>query len=84
MRHKIHPFNIKAVMLDIPDLLDPNCLQTLIAGRKSTKRERDYMALAHKSFVLTWFLRISKHNDWVSVNQSASDEGPMYTLIEIY
>ena len=29
---------------------------------------------AHGSFVLAWFLRISKHNVWVS--QSAFDEDP--------
>ena len=42
--------------------LDPNCLQTLIAGRKSRERERDFTVFAHKSFVLAWFHRISKHN----------------------
>ena len=53
-------------------------LQTLIAGRKSRERERerkraresvretDCMVFAHKSFVMAWFLRISKHNVWVS------------------
>ena len=60
---------------DTPDdLLDPNCLQTWIAGRKSREREtarvrereRDCTVFAHKSFVLAWFLRISKHNVWVS------------------
>ena len=29
-------------------------------------RERDCMVFAHESFVLAWFLRISKHNVWVS------------------
>ena len=54
--------------------LDYNCwyasddlrLQTLIAGRKSRERERDCTVFAHESFVLAWFLRISKHNVWVS------------------
>ena len=32
---------------------------------------------AHESFVLACFLRISKHNVWVS--QSASDEDPKCT-----
>ena len=32
------------------------------------------MVFAHESFVLACFLRISKHNVWVS--QSASDEDP--------
>ena len=47
-------------------------LQTLIAGRKSRERERergrerDYTVFAHESFVLAWFLRISKRNVWVS------------------
>ena len=41
-------------------------LQTLIAGRKSRERERDCTVFAHESFVLAWFLRISKHNVWVS------------------
>ena len=36
-------------------------LQILIAGRK-----RDGTVFAHESFVLAWFLRISKHNVWVS------------------
>ena len=44
------------------DLLDPNCLQTLIAGRKSRERERDCTVFADESFVLAWFLRISKRN----------------------
>ena len=54
------------------DLLDQNCLQTLIAGHKSKEREsvrereRDGTVFAHKSFVLAWFLTISKHNVWVS------------------
>ena len=39
---------------------------TLIAGRKSRERERDCTVFAHESFVLAWFLRISKHNVWVS------------------
>ena len=39
-------------------------LQTLIAGRK--RRERDYTVFAHESFALAWFLRISKHDVWVS------------------
>ena len=40
------------------DLLDPNCLQTLIAGlrerqrERERERERDCMKLAHKYFVL--------------------------------
>ena len=38
-------------------------LQTLIAGRE---RERHLTVFAHESFVLAWFLRISKHNVWVS------------------
>ena len=47
--------------------------QTLIAGRKSRERERGrereiLHGLAHESFVLACFLRISKHNVWV--NQS--------------
>ena len=52
------------------DLLDPNCSQTLIAGRKSRERERerDCTVFVHESFVLAWFLRISKHN--VGVSQS--------------
>ena len=37
---------------------DPNCLQTLIAG--------DCTVFAHESFGLAWFLKISKHNVWVS------------------
>ena len=37
-------------------------IQTLIAGRKS----RDCTVFAHESFVLAWFLKISKHNVWVS------------------
>ena len=41
-------------------------LQTLIADRKSRERERDYTVFAHESFVLAWFLRISKRNVWVS------------------
>ena len=61
------------------DLLDPNCLQTLIPGPKSRESERDYTVFAHESFVLAWFLRISKHNVWVS--QSASDEDPKPKLI---
>ena len=56
--------------------LDLNCLQTLIAGGN--------MVLAHKSFVLAWFLRISKYNGWVSqsimLQLAASDEDPMYML----
>ena len=38
----------------------------LIAGRKSRERERDCTVFALESFVLAWFLRISKHNIWVS------------------
>ena len=36
------------------------------------------MVLAHKSFVLAWFLRISKHNVWVnqSVLLQLLDEDP--------
>ena len=41
-----------------------------LAGRKSKERERererDCTVFAHESFVLDWFLRISKHNVWVS------------------
>ena len=50
------------------DLLDSNCSQTLIAGRKSRERERERecTVFAQESFVLAWFLRISKHNVWVS------------------
>ena len=43
------------------------------AGRKREReresvceRVRDCTVFAHKSFVLAWFLRISKHNVWVS------------------
>ena len=58
--------------------------QTLIAGRKSREerereREREREKMAHESFVLAWFLRISKNNVWVS--QSASDEDPKPKLI---
>ena len=44
----------------------------LIAGRKRRERERererarDCTVFALESFVLAWFLRISKHNVWVS------------------
>ena len=45
-------------------------MQTLIAGRKSRERERererDCTVFAHESFILAWFLRISKRNVWVS------------------
>ena len=38
--------------------------QTLIAGRIGEReRERDCMVLAHESFALAWFLRISKHTN---------------------
>ena len=30
----------------------------------------------HESFVLAWFLKISKHNVWVSQSILASDEDP--------
>ena len=49
-----------------------NCSQTLIAGHKrrererERERERDCTVFAQESFVLAWFLRISKHNVWVS------------------
>ena len=33
---------------------------------------------AHESFVLAWFLKISKHNVWVS--PTASDEDPKLKL----
>ena len=40
------------------------------SGRKSRERERererDCTVFAQASFVLAWFLRISKHNVWVS------------------
>ena len=42
----------------------------LFASRKSRERERererDCTVFAQESFVLAWFLRISKHNVWVS------------------
>ena len=46
-------------------------LQILITGRKSRERERERerktaRVFAHESFVLAWFLRISKRDVWVS------------------
>ena len=34
----------------------------------------------HESFVLAWFLKISKHNVWVSQSIFASDEDPKIKL----
>ena len=50
----------------VVSLLDPNCLQTLITGCKSSERERGCTVFAHETFVLALFLRILKHNVWVS------------------
>ena len=71
------------------NLLDPNCLQTLIAGRKSRERERerererDCTVFAHKSFVLALFLNIQTQclgqtNNLVT---TASDEDSKPKLI---
>ena len=59
-------------------------LQTLIPGRKS--RERDCTVFAHESFVLAWFLRISKRNveclgQSINLVTTASDEDPKPKLI---
>ena len=35
------------------------------ARERERERKRDCMVLAHESFVLAWFLRISKHNVWI-------------------
>ena len=45
-----------------------------IGGSTSRERERDYMVLAHESFVLAWFLRIS--NQPINLVTTASNEDP--------
>ena len=56
-----------------------------LAGRKSRERERerDCTVFAHESFVLAWFLRISKQCLGQSINlvTTASDEDPKPKLI---
>ena len=65
------------------DLLDPNCLQTLKAGRKRRERERD--ACTQILCFCLGFSEILKQMFWISPSillekTVASDEDPLYVL----